>query len=75
MLRVAFSPKHLSTGHVAKAVARGGTGITTATHKNAIIAGNSTTANAAFSTIRTASGALFATGQDAAASFGTLPVA
>ena len=56
-------------------VARGGTGITTATHKNAIIAGNSTTANAAFSTIRTASGALFATGQDAAASFGTLPVA
>lgn len=56
-------------------VAQGGTGLTTASYKNAIITGNGTTANSAFTVVRTASGALYATAQDGAASFGTLPVA
>ena len=56
-------------------VANGGTGLTTSTYKNAIIIGNASTATSAFSTVRTASGALYATAQDGAPSFGTLPVA
>ena len=55
-------------------VPQGGTGFTTTSYKNAIVAGNSTTANSTLSTIRTGSGALFSTTQDGAASFGTLPV-
>ena len=56
-------------------VAHGGTGLTTSTNVNAIITGNSTTATSAFTTIRTNNGALYATSQDGAATFGTLPVA
>lgn len=56
-------------------VAHGGTGLTTSTNVNAIITGNSTTATNAFTTIRTGNGALYATSQDSAATFGTLPVA
>lgn len=56
-------------------VARGGTGITTSTYKNAVLVGNSSTVTNAFHTIRTASGAFYATAQDGAPSFGTLPVA
>lgn len=54
-------------------VAQGGTGITTSTYKNAIIAGNASTATNAFQAIRTNNGAFFATAQDGAPSFGTLP--
>lgn len=56
-------------------VAQGGTGLTTASYKNAIITGNGTTVTNAFTVVRTASGALYATAQDGAAKFGTLPVA
>lgn len=56
-------------------VAQGGTGLTSASYKNAIITGNGTTVTDAFTVVRTASGALYATAQDGAASFGTLPVA
>ena len=56
------------------AVANGGTGMTTAGNKNAVVIGNGTTATDAFQTVRTASGAFYATGQDEAPSFGTLPV-
>lgn len=57
------------------AVANGGTGLTTATNKNAIITGNSTTATDAFTTVRTNNGAFYATAQDGVAQFGTLPIA
>lgn len=56
-------------------VAQGGTGLTTSTYTNAVVVGNSTTATSAFHTIRTASGAFYATAQDGAPSFGTLPIA
>lgn len=56
-------------------VAKGGTGMTTATNKNAVVIGNSTTVTNAMQTVRTASGAFYATGQDAKPQFGTLPVA
>lgn len=56
-------------------VANGGTGMTTATNKNAVVIGNSSTANYAMQTVRTASGAFYATAQDAKPAFGTLPVA
>ena len=56
-------------------VAKGGTGMTTATNKNAVVIGNSTTVTNAMQTVRTASGAFYATDQDAKPQFGTLPVA
>ena len=56
-------------------VGHGGTGLTTSTYKNALIKGNASTATSDFSVVRTASGALYATTQDSAPSFGTLPVA
>lgn len=52
-------------------VARGGTGRSTLT-SNAILAGNTTSA---INMIATASGALYATAANGAASFGTLPIA
>lgn len=56
-------------------VKHGGTGFTTATYKNAVVIGNSSTVTNQLQTIRTASGAFYATGQDGKPSFGTLPVA
>lgn len=56
-------------------VNQGGTGLTTASYKNAVVIGNSTTVTNAMQTVRTASGAFYSTGQDAKPSFGTLPVA
>lgn len=56
-------------------VARGGTGLTTSSYVNAVLIGNASTATNAFRTIRTGSGAFYATAQDGAPSFGTLPVA
>lgn len=56
-------------------VARGGTGITTATNVNAVVIGNSSTANSAMQTVATASGAFYATGNNAKPAFGTLPIA
>ena len=56
-------------------VAQGGTGLTTSTYKNAVLIGNASTATSAFRTIRTKSGAFYATAQDGAPQFGTLPVA
>lgn len=56
-------------------VGRGGTGIATASYKNAIIAGNASTVTNAFQAIRTNNGAFYATAQDGAPSFGTLPIA
>ena len=56
-------------------VAQGGTGMTTSTHKNAVVVGNASTATNALRTIRTGNGAFYATAQDGAPAFGTLPVA
>lgn len=56
-------------------VAYGGTGLTTATNKNAVVIGNSSTVTNALQTVRTASGAFYATGQDSKPIFGTLPIA
>ena len=56
-------------------VANGGTGMITATNKNAVVIGNSSTVTDAMQTVRTASGAFYATAQDAKPAFGTLPVA
>ena len=56
-------------------VSKGGTGMTTATNKNAVVIGNSSTVTNAMQTVRTASGAFYATAQDAKPAFGTLPVA
>lgn len=56
-------------------VKHGGTGFTTATYKNAVVIGNSSTVTNQLQTIRTASGAFYATGQDVKPSFGTLPIA
>lgn len=56
-------------------VKHGGTGFTTATYKNAVVIGNSSTVTNQLQTVRTASGAFYATGQDIKPSFGTLPVA
>lgn len=56
-------------------VKHGGTGFTTATYKNAVVIGNSSTVTNQLQTIRTAPGAFYATGQDAKPSFGTLPIA
>lgn len=56
-------------------VKHGGTGFTTATYKNAVVIGNSSTVTNQLQTVRTASGAFYATGQDGKPSFGTLPVA
>ena len=56
-------------------VTRGGTGIATSTYKNAVVVGNASTVTNALRTIRTASGAFYATAQDGAPSFGTLPAA
>ena len=57
------------------AVSHGGTGMTTATNVNAVVIGNSTTANSAMQTVRTGNGAFYATAQDAKPTFGTLPAA
>lgn len=56
-------------------VNQGGTGLTTTSHKNAVVIGNSTTVTNAMQTVRTANGAFYSTGQDVKPSFGTLPVA
>ena len=56
-------------------VGNGGTGLTTSSYKNAVVVGNTATVTNAFHTIRTGSGAFYATAQDGAPSFGTLPVA
>ena len=56
-------------------VAQGGTGLTTSTYKNAVVVGNASTATNALRTIRTGNGAFYATAQDGAPAFGTLPVA
>ena len=56
-------------------VGNGGTGFTTTTYKNAVVIGNSTAATSALQTIRTSSGAFYATAADAKPGFGTLPVA
>ena len=55
-------------------VANGGTGMTTASYKNAVVVGNTSTVTNALRTIRTANGAFYATAQDGAPAFGTLPV-
>ena len=55
-------------------VAQGGTGFTTSTNKNAVVIGNSSTATNALQTVRTGNGAFYATAQDGAPQFGTLPV-
>lgn len=55
-------------------VQQGGTGFTTSSYKNAVVIGNGTTATSALQTVRTASGAFYATAQDGAPTFGTLPV-
>lgn len=70
---LAASPRPGVTGTLP--VANGGTGITTSTYVNAIVIGNASTATNAFRTIRTASGAFYATAQDGAPTFGTLPAA
>lgn len=56
-------------------VGNGGTGMTTATYKNAVVVGNADTVTNALRTIRTGNGAFYATTQDGAPSFGTLPIA
>ena len=56
-------------------VARGGTGMSTATYKNSVLIGNSTTVTNAMQTVRTGNGAFYATAQDAKPQFGTLPTA
>lgn len=56
-------------------VARGGTGISTATNVNSVLIGNSTNAAQAMQTVATKSGAFYATGQNAKPQFGTLPIA
>lgn len=56
------------------AVGNGGTGMTTASYKNAVVVGNASTVTNALRTIRTANGAFYATAQDGAPAFGTLPV-
>ena len=53
----------------------GGTGLATMSYKNAVLIGNSTTVTSAMQAIRTASGAFYATAQDAKPAFGTLPIA
>lgn len=55
-------------------VSKGGTGKTSVT-KNAILAGNASSTTGALAAIATASGALYATAANGAATFGTLPVA
>lgn len=55
-------------------VQQGGTGLTTATTVNAVVIGNSTTANNALQTVATASGAFYATAANGKPQFGTLPV-
>lgn len=56
-------------------VSKGGTGMTTATNKNAVVIGNSSTVTNAMQTVRTASGAFYSTGQDVKPTFGKLPIA
>ena len=56
-------------------VGNGGTGMTTASYKNAVVIGNSSTVTNAMQTVRTGSGAFYATAQDGKPQFGTLPVA
>ncbi len=56
-------------------VQQGGTGLTTATTVNAVVIGNSTTANNALQTVATASGAFYAEATNGKPKFGTLPVA
>lgn len=63
------------TGKSAVTVAQGGTGIKTMSYKNAVLIGNSSTVTSAMQPVRTASGAFYATAQDAKPTFGTLPVA
>lgn len=77
-----ITPSYSGHTHAASAitsgtlpVARGGTGITTSTNKNAVVIGNSTTVTDAMQTVRTGNGAFYATAQDAKPTFGTLPVA
>lgn len=56
-------------------VSIGGTGMTTASNKNAVVIGNSSTVTNALQTVRTGNGAFYATATDAKPAFGTLPVA
>lgn len=56
-------------------VQHGGTGMTTSNYKNAVVIGNASTATNSMQTVRTGNGAFYATAQDGAPSFGTLPVA
>ena len=49
--------------------------MTPAGNVNAVVIGNSTTANAAMQTVATANGAFYATAANAKPTFGTLPVA
>lgn len=56
-------------------VKQGGTGLTTTTNKNAVVIGNSSSADSALQTVQTNSGAFYATAQNAKPTFGTLPVA
>lgn len=55
-------------------VAQGGTGLTTTTNVNAVVIGNSTSADSALQTVATAQGAFYASGTNAKPQFGTLPV-
>lgn len=56
-------------------VGNGGTGMTTASYKNAVVVGNADTVTNALRTIRTGNGAFYATAQDEAPLFGALPIA
>lgn len=56
-------------------VSKGGTGMTTATYKNAVVIGNSSTVTNAMQTVRTGDGAFYAITQDGKPLFGTLPIA
>lgn len=56
-------------------VTKGGTGITTTSWKNAIIAAGTSSATGNFNPIQSKSGALYSTGDNVTAKFGTLPVA
>lgn len=53
-------------------VGNGGTGLSTMTYKNAVLSGNTSSATGVARSIRTYSGALFASGTDEPASFSTL---
>lgn len=56
-------------------VGNGGTGMATASYKNAVVIGNSSTVTSPMQTVRTASGAFYATATDGKPTFGKLPIA